>query len=293
MLDVRRLRLLRELALRGTIAAVAEALAFSPSAVSQQLSALEREAGVPLLERTGRRVVLTPAGQRLAAHAEAVLERLERAGAELAATRGGPTGPLRIGAFPTAARALLPPALAALAVAHPRLEPAVEEVDAVDVPDALRARELDVVLVHEYDLLPAEPEDGVETEPVCEEPVFLAEPDTGGASRGGSLVIRRDEPWIVGRRGTLCHTMALRACEAAGFRPRIRHLVDEYPTVLALVAARQGVALVPRLGAVDPPEGVRLTPVAMRRRIGVAYRAGSALHPSVAALTHALRRQAR
>src|SRR5690348_2999349 len=128
MLDVRRLRLLRELAHRGTIAAVAEALSFSASAVSQQLSVLEREAGVPLLERTGRRVALTPAGQGLVRHAEAVLERLEQADAELAGARRGLTGPLRIGTYPSAARAIIPGTLAALATAHPGLEPMVTEV---------------------------------------------------------------------------------------------------------------------------------------------------------------------
>ncbi len=144
MLDVRRLRLLRELARRGTIAAVAEALAFSPSAVSQQLGVLEREAGLPLLERTGRRVRLTPAGQNLVLHAEAVLERLERADADLAAARGGLSGALRIGAFPTATRAIVPAALVALARLHPGLEPMVRETDPAEVAHALRAGDLDV-----------------------------------------------------------------------------------------------------------------------------------------------------
>src|SRR3982750_3025623 len=104
MLDVHRLRLLRELSYRHTIAAVAQALAYTPSAVSQQLSALEREAGVPLLERTGRRVTLTAAGVVLVEHAGTVLAALERTDAALAAAAAGPTGPLRIGAFPTAVR---------------------------------------------------------------------------------------------------------------------------------------------------------------------------------------------
>ncbi|MFG3256910.1 LysR family transcriptional regulator [Streptomyces sp. NPDC048172] len=294
MLDIRRLRLLRELALRGTIAAVAEALAFSPSAVSQQLAVLEREAGVPLLERTGRRVTLTPAGQGLARHAEALLERLERASAELAATREGLAGPLLIGAFPTAARALLPAALTTLARVWPDLEPTVEEIDAADVPEALRAGDLDVVLVHEYDLVPGDPLPGLETEAVMEEQVYLAELDRKPAPPGRDpLLARRDAPWIMGKRGTLCHSMAVRACEAAGFRPRVRHLVDEYPTVLALVAAGQGVALVPRLGVIDLPEEVRLTPVRLRRRISVAYRSGGGRHPAVAAFTTALKRAAR
>src|SRR5215471_2486538 len=111
MIDVRRLRLLLELNRRGTITAVADALAYTPSAVSQQLAALEREAGVPLLERTGRSVRLTPAGRVLVSHGDAVLARLEEATVAMAAVAGGLSGPLRIGAFPTAVRALLPSAL--------------------------------------------------------------------------------------------------------------------------------------------------------------------------------------
>src|SRR5689334_15967741 len=108
MLDVRRLRLLSDLAHLGTISAVAKARAFTPSAVSQQLAALEREAGVPLLERSGRRVVLTSAGATLVKHADTVLAALEEAGAAVAAARDELAGPLRIGGFPTAVRTLLP-----------------------------------------------------------------------------------------------------------------------------------------------------------------------------------------
>lgn len=289
MLDVRRLRLLRELALRGTIAAVAEALAFTPSAVSQQLSALEREAGVALLERTGRRVTLTPAAHNLVGHAEVVLERLELAAAELAGARRGPAGPVRIGTFPTAARAIVPAALTALALDHPGLEPRVSEVDPARVADALRAGELDVALVHDYDFVPSPVEPGISIEPLCAEPMYLA---SGAPARNpGASVIGswRDAPWITATPGTLCHAMTIRACQAAGFTPRVRHQVDEFATVLALVAAGQGVALVPRLGLVDPPAAVVLTRVPMRRRTGIAFRSGAGGHPAIAAITRALR----
>src|ERR1700728_4769084 len=129
MIDVRRLRLLFELSRRGTITAVAEALAYTPSAVSQQLATLEREAGVTLLERTGRRVALTAAGVVLARYAESVLAVLEEASAALAATRSSLTGPLHIGAFPSAARTILPPALVALGGEHPGLELMATELD--------------------------------------------------------------------------------------------------------------------------------------------------------------------
>ncbi|MBB5936623.1 LysR family transcriptional regulator [Streptomyces zagrosensis] len=330
MLDVRRLRLLRELALRGTIVAVAEALTFTPSAVSQQLSALEREAGVPLLERTGRRVTLTPAGHRLVRHAEAVLERLEQAAAELIDTRQGLAGPLRIGTFPTAARAIVPAALMALAREHPQLEPMVSEVDPAAVADALRARELEVALVHDYDFVPARVEPGLSTEPLCTEAMYLASPNAPHSSHaphgphgphgltdasdatyapaaapyapaaaphpptaaerpGPGIAAWRDAPWITATPGTLCHTMTIRACQAAGFTPRVRHQVDEFATVLALVAAGQGVALVPQLGLAYPYPHVVLTPMAMSRRTRIAFRSGAGQHPAVAAVATALR----
>src|ERR1700727_687324 len=162
MIDVRRLRLLFELSRRGTITAVAEALAYTPSAVSQQLAALEREAGVPLLERAGRRVALNPAGALLARYAESVIAGLEEACAALAATRDTLAGPLRIGAFPSAARVILPPALIALGRDHPALELMVTELDPVAVPDALRTGALDVALTFTYDYVPTEPDSALE-----------------------------------------------------------------------------------------------------------------------------------
>ncbi|WP_165985863.1 LysR family transcriptional regulator [Streptomyces sp. YIM 98790] len=300
MLDVRRLRLLRELALRGTIASVAEALAFTPSAVSQQLSVLEREAGVPLLERTGRRVVLTPAGRNLVRHAEAVLERLEQAAAELAGTRRGLAGPLRIGTFPSATRTIVLPALAGLTDRHPGLEPMVLEIDPAAVGGALRAGELDLALVHAYDFVPVPAEPGLAAEPLYQEPMFLASGEEGGEKPGPAagpgvplevLLGRwRDSPWITATLGTLCHAMTVRACQAAGFAPRIRHRVDDFAAVLDLVAAGQGVALVPLLGAAGgPPPAVTLTGLPLRRRTLIAHRSGAARHPAVTAAVAALR----
>jgi DNA-binding transcriptional LysR family regulator len=292
MLDVRRLRLLRELSLRGTIAAVADALAYTPSAVSQQLSALEREVGVPLLERTGRRVTLTPAAHALVRHTEDVLRRLEQATAELAGARDGLAGPVRIGTFPTAGRSMIPAALVALARRHPGLEPMVFELDPALVANALRAGDVDVALVHRYDFVPEVPEPGVATEPLCVEPMYLATASSDDALHdlaGAGIAGRRDAPWITATPGTMCHSMTIRACQAAGFRPRVRHQIDEFDTVLALVAAGQGVALVPRLAVTDPPPGVRLTALPLHRQTRIAYRSGSGGHPAVSAFAGALR----
>jgi DNA-binding transcriptional LysR family regulator len=292
MLDVHRLRLLRELDRRGTIAAVAEALAYTPSAVSQQLAVLEREAGVPLLERSGRRVVLTAAGADLARRADDVLALLEQATAAVSAGRDGLTGRLRVGAFPSAMRTMLPRALVSLGRQHPGLELTVTELDPSAVPDALRAGGLDVGLTQEYDYVPAEPDPALDTDLLLAETIYLAVPGSAAAPAGGDarlLARYRDAGWIAGTPGTLCHLMTIRACQAAGFTPRVRHQADDFGTVLALVAGGQGVALVPTLGTEGAPPGVALLPLAARRRSHVACRRGARQHPAIAACAAALR----
>ncbi|GIF75128.1 LysR family transcriptional regulator [Asanoa siamensis] len=288
MLDVRRLRLLRDLARLGTIAAVSEAHTYTPSAVSQQLAALQREAGVRLLERAGRRVALTPTGEALVRHAEVVLAALEAADATLAAARGGLSGTVRIGAYPSAVRTLLPTALVALARSHPGLHLMVTELDPVDVPDALRGRRLDVALLHDYDIVPVEPDPALDSTPLLDETVYLALPATHAYDGADPLRSARTAAWIVGTPGTLCHTVALHACELAGFRPEVHHHADDFAAVLALVAAGHGVGLVPQLAVGQPPPGVELVPLTVRRRTRVAFRRGSGDHPAVAACVRAL-----
>lgn len=296
MLDVRRLHLLRELDRRGTIAAVAEALTFTASAVSQQLAALEREAGVPLLERSGRRVVLTPAGRTLVTHADAVLERLELAVAELAGAREGIGGPLRVGTFPSGGHTILPAALAELARRHPALEPMVQEIDSARVSDGLRAGDLDAALVHDYDFVPASPDTTVDEVSLLEEPMYLATgTGTAAADSGRSGTLAEllgpyaGAPWITARDGTTGHATVVRACQAAGFQPRIRHQVNDFRTVLSLAAIGQGVGFVPEIATTPVPEGAVLTRLPVFRRSKVAFRAGGGDHPAVAAFVEAAR----
>jgi DNA-binding transcriptional LysR family regulator len=318
MLDPRRLRLLADLARLGTIAAVAHAHTYTPSAVSQQLSTLEREAGVPLLERSGRTVALTTAGQVLARHAEAVWAALEQTSAALAALTRGLSGPLRIGAFPTAVRTLLPAALTTLSLNHPALELRVTELDPVAVPAALLDRTLDIGLLQDYDIVPSPPpEPTLDSVPLLDETLYLAVPhpardhptgsvpapslrpahaktslNAGAHAEGlGHVALRacRELPWILATPGTLCHTATLRICHGAGFQPQARHHADDFETVLALVAAGLGVALVPQLATPQRPSGVRLIPLASRRRTRIAYRLGAAEHPAVTAFVAALR----
>ncbi|GAA1582323.1 LysR family transcriptional regulator [Actinoplanes couchii] len=288
MLDVRRLRLLSDLHRLGTIAAVADARSYTASAVSQQLTALERETGVALLERTGRRVTLTAAGQVLVRHTETVLAALEEAGASLAAVRSGPAGPVRIGAFPSVMRTLLPPVLVTLGHDHPALELTVTELDPALVPAALRERRLDVGLTSDYDIAPAEPDPSLDSVPLLRETVYLAEP---ASTATGSVAGVASTPWILATPGTLCHEAILRVCRDAEFIPRARHHADDFATVLALVAAGQGVSLVPELAATTPPAGVRLTALPVSRRTSIGFRRGAAAHPAVAAVIAALRQR--
>jgi DNA-binding transcriptional LysR family regulator len=341
MLDVRRLQLLCDLARLGTIAAVAAAHNYTASAVSQQLSALEREAGVRLLTRTGRSVALTAAGRILVRHGTTVLAELEQAAASLAAAAEGLSGPLRIGAFPTAVRALFPAALVALGRAHPGLELMVTELDPADVPAALRDHRVDVGLINDYDLVPTLPDPGLGDVPLLDEPVYLAVPATwstdptgttpaasvpagtgrpdpararvavnvdnvdpvnmsgyrgtqpaNDTSAGAGAALRglHDAPWILATPGTVCHTVTVQLCRAAGFSPRGRHHADDFTTVLSLVAAGLGVSVVPAMAVENGrADGVRLEALPTRRRSRIAYRKGAAGHPAVAAFVAAIR----
>src|SRR5258708_633652 len=246
MLDVRKLRLLRELAHRATIAAVAEALCYSPSAVSQQLAALEREVGVPLLRRSGRRVTLTPAGAALAEQTEAVLALLEHASSTLAATRPRLTRPLQIRAVPTPVPTILPAALVALGRDHPGLELMVTELDPAAVPHALRSGALDVALVHDYDYVAVRPDPALDTEPLIEEAIYLASSGPPPASAENPVWGHRDAPWIMGSPDTLCHVMAGRARQAAGLTPRNRHHPHHLAPVPPPLPAGPGAPLLPQ-----------------------------------------------
>jgi len=287
MLDLHRLRLLRELAYRQTIAAVADALTYTPSAVSQQLAVLEREAGVPLLERTGRRVRLTPAARTLVAHAQEMLTQMERAESALALARMNVTGTLRIGAFPSAARVILPNALVTLGRDCPDLELMIEEFDPALAAEALRTGELDAALTHDYDLVPVPEHPALKSTVVLTEPIYVASRSAPHDPNDpvGSF---RNDWWIMGRPGNLCRLAAERICQAAGFQPHIRHQSDDFPTVLALVAADQGQAVMPRLGTVNAPAGVVLTPLPIAARVAVTHRRGGSAHPAIAAFRRSI-----
>jgi DNA-binding transcriptional LysR family regulator len=292
MLDLRRLRLLSELSRRGTIAEVATVVGYTPSAVSQSLAQLEREAGVALLERDGRRVRLTPAAHGLVAATDRVLAELDAAEAELAAAHQTVRGELVIGAFPSAAAGLVVPALADLHERHPELTCTVREHEPEDGIPLLRSGELDLLVSESYDDVARAPIGGLESHLLLTEPLLLVVPADDPAREPIALASRRDAAWIAGLAGTQFAAALDVACVAAGFTPRIVHRADDARLIQALVAAGLGIALLPEL-ACAPAEDVRyrqVTPVPPRRHVWALARRGATRRPALAATLRALQR---
>jgi DNA-binding transcriptional LysR family regulator len=302
MLDVRRLRLLRELHVRGTITAAAEALAYTPSAVSQQLATLEREAGVRLLERHGRRLRLTDAGRGLVEHADAVIARLELAEAELAAAAGHEvTGRVRIAAFQTAASGLVMPLLSSLPAQYPKLRLELAEMEAEEALELLPRGEVDIAVAEEYDYAPRERDPSLAFRDVCRDPLVLVlpadHPRCAADPETVPLAALRDEPWAAPRLGTAFDDSLVRACRAlGGFEPDRRHRSNDLAVLEQLVAAGEAVSLLPSLGRPGRIPGVavrRCAEAPLDRRIFLAVRRGSTGRPALQAVSRALRDQAR
>lgn len=295
MFDVHRLRLLRELAARGTVAATAQACSLTPSAVSQQLAQLQREAGVALLIRDGRRLVLTEAARVLVSRAERILAEMERAEAEIAALSTSVSGLVRIGAFPTAASSLVPAAIAASRAEHPELKVLMQQQETRDGMLALKAGHVDLLLLYEYNLLPRVADPGIELTPLLTEPLLAALPP-GLDREQVRLAELAEQPWIAPDSDAELRTCLERACGQAGFAPQLDHISDDCAVALAFVAAGLGVSLVPPLAAESASADVRLRPVRepqLSRRVSVAARAGGAQVPSLAVLIENLREAAR
>lgn len=292
MLDVRRLRVLRELAARGTIAATAEALGYTAPAVSQQLAALEREAGVALLERNGRTRRLTPAGEELVQRTEGILRQLEAAEAALEATTTQVAGVLRCAAFASAHRVLLPRAIAALTAAHPDLRVTTQDMEPEESLPALKLGELDLAIAQEYAFAPNPSDPAIERTDLLDDPLGVALPESHplAAADHVDLAALEAESWIAGCEGSFCHLVVIHSTRAAGYEPRLAHITNDFAVSYALVRAGAGVGLVPELAG-PPPPGVVVKPVRgapPSRRIYAAVRAGSGARPAVAAMLDAL-----
>jgi DNA-binding transcriptional LysR family regulator len=299
MLELRRLRLLRELHARGTIAAVADALQFTPSAVSQQLALLERDAGVPLLERAGRGVRLTDAALVLVEHADALLERAALAEADLAAVAGAVAGRARIAGFQSVLLRLALPAVEQLERDAPRLECGLVEAEPEQALPALALGDVDLVLGDEWEHQPRGTPPGLRREDLLTDPVWLVLPAAHPLASGDGpvgLAALAGEPWTAGHAAMGWEQVTQRACrELGGFEPRIRHRTNDATVSLAIVARGHAVALLPGLVLAEPPAGVAVRPLAegsLSRTIFAATRAADARRPSIQALLAALRRHA-
>lgn len=286
MFELRRLRLLHELALRGTIAEVAASLSYSPSTVSQQLNLLEREAGVALLEPDGRRVRLTPQGRMLAQHAARALELDEAARAALATHAGWET--VRLSAMPTAAETIVPAALTVLAERAPGLRVELAELPPEESLFELWARRFDLVIAEQYPGHTRELRDGVEHDLLGEDPIRIVLPPSEHPTPLHEL---RDRAWIMEPEGTAARQWAVQQCRAAGFEPDIRYEAADLTAHVRLVVAGLAVGMLPDLIWGDEPSPLTVAdlPGSPVREVFTAVRSSSRADESVSLVRTALR----
>jgi len=286
MFELRRLRLLHELALRGTITDVARALSYSPSTVSQQLALLEREAGAVLLEPDGRRVRLTAQGRLLADHAARALELDEAAHVELSRTAEAPSL-VRLAVMPTAAEALVPRALTVLAERHPDLRLEMVEMAPEEGLFELQAHAFDLVVAEQYPGYTRELRPGIDRTILGLDPIRLALP-LGESARDLSEL--RDHAWALEPEGAAVRMWAVQQCRAAGFEPDVRFEATDLIAHARLVEAGHAVAMLPDLIWTGEQSRVRLVdlPGSPVREIFAASRTGSRDDPAIVAVRDAL-----
>lgn len=285
MLNVHRLRLLRELQLRGTISAVAEVLSYSPSAVSQQLSLLEREAGIPLLEQVGRRLRLTRAGEILCDHTSVLLQQIEQAQADLARARKHLTGTLRAAAFQTATLRLIPTVLTLLREAHPELRVQISEIQPDNALSALRAYDFDLIVGEEYPGIPTPRTKDVHRQDLSEDPLLVVMPSSVGTEQT-TLRDLADRYWVMEPVGNAARQWAESACRSAGFEPQVQFESSDLVAHMELVRTGHACALLPKLLCEhEGLEGVKLTsaPSSPSRTIFTAVRSGAEERPDLIA----------
>jgi DNA-binding transcriptional LysR family regulator len=263
MLDVRRMRVLREVALCGSFSAAAESLSFTQSAISQQIAALEREAGAVLVERSARGVRLTEAGEAVVRHADGILGRLAEAEAELEAIAGLRGGRLRMAAFESAAATIMPVAIAEFAKAHPAVELSMTLVEPEAAVAALKAGDLELAITFGAGKPEDRLGDGVQHHHLLEDPMYLVLPSDHplARKRGVRLADVADEPWIGGAPDCECNRMISQACLRFGFDPRIAFETDDYAAVQGFVAAGVGVSLIAELGLRSVREDIVVRPL--------------------------------
>ncbi len=286
MLDVRRLIVLRELHRCGTVTAAAAALNLTPPAVSQHLAALARQTGAHLVEQHGRRLGLTAAGLALVEHADAIVAELERAEHTLGDLADGQRGVVTLGAFQTAISGLVIPAMRRLRTERPGLRLHVQDLVGDSSVEALLRGEIDVALWLAYPGSRTVEERGAVSHPLLEDVMDLVLPadHPRAGNRAVRLPLLRQESWVAGLPSNPCRRITDAACAAAGFTPRVEHCSDDWATIVGLVGAGAGVALVPRLAQPTPTPDVVIRPVAggaPRRHVSVLTRSSAGSAPNV------------
>ncbi|MFC9994758.1 LysR family transcriptional regulator [Nocardia sp. NPDC127526] len=291
---VERLRVLRELADRGTVAAVAQALSMTPSAVSQQLKVLAREAGVALLEPDGRRVRLTDAGRALVVRADEVLAAMDRAASEMASYRGSPRGQVRVALFPSGAALLLPHVLAELRDSGVDIVARDEDVPPIEVPRLLA--DYDVVLTHRDERGPSPGGPRVHSRVLMREPIDVLVAPEHRLARNGAVVPAElaDETWLSVRGGFPVDDVLRSIATVTGVQPRIAQRLNDFTVIEALVASGYGVALMPRYASRNPELVLlRLAGVRAARLYDLATRPHAEKRPAVATVLAAFRTAAK
>ncbi|HET7302974.1 MAG TPA: LysR family transcriptional regulator [Segeticoccus sp.] len=289
-----RLQVLRMVAVHGTVTAAAQALSYTPSAVSHQLAGLSRDLGVPLLAHQGRGVRLTPAARVLLSHLDDLYARWEQIRSEVTSAGGEGVGTLRLCGFSTAAAALLPRVAAQVRAAHPGWSVRIIEADPEECFDLLLADDADVAVVVATGSLPPSIDSRFDQRPLVEDPLDLLLPTDHPLAGQPSVHLAETaaESWITDRPGRPYHQLLLAACAAAGFTPAMTHRATEWDTGAALVSAGLGVALVPRLARL--PAGYDVVRVPLRgdpspsRHLLTSIRRGSEGQPAIATALQAL-----
>ncbi|KAB2971599.1 LysR family transcriptional regulator [Streptomyces sp. SS1-1] len=293
MLNLERLRTLDALARHGSVSGAAEGLHITTSAVSQQMSKLEREVGQRLLAKNGRGVRLTDAGRLLAEHAARILSQVELAQSDLEAQRGQVVGELRLVAFPTALRGLFPAALTSLRAEHPALRVRSRELEPEGGVAAVLRGDADLAVVLDWYNKPLPMPEGLAKASILKDRVEIAMPEGHPLAERAEVTMEdfADDEWVAWPEGEFCHEWLLYTLRTEGIEPRIAHRAEEHHTQLALVAAGLGVCVAPRLGRDPMPPGVRAVPVreSVHRHIYAVWRADADRRPSIRAAVQALR----
>jgi DNA-binding transcriptional LysR family regulator len=276
--DLRLLKVLREVALRGSFSAAAEALSYSQPAVSQQIARLEAQTGVKLIERQPRGLKLTPAGEALVRHTERILAQVAAAHAELTDIASSARGRLRIGSFATAAGTIVPLAVAQFRTQRPGVKVELQVMDPPESLPALRRGDLDIAISEEGGFEDDPDLTGLGVERLLDDALYACLPEDHplATRRAIALADLKDDEWmLVGLKGTCARTnVVLRACEQAGFQPRIAHRSDDFFAIQGLVASGMGVALVPGLALASTRDDVAVRPLRGRppyRRVGAVF----------------------